>query len=373
MRVLLFSRYSRLGASSRLRSLQYLPLLKKEGISVDVKTLYDTSYLERLYKKNRRNPIKLLSRYLQRALLLFTCQNYDLIWLEKELFPWIPPIFEKMLSFRGIPYVVDYDDAIFHRYDMHRSYLIKRLLGHKIDAIMKSATMVLAGNRYLADRARYAKAKHIEIIPTVVDLNRYSITQKANGNTSKPFTIGWIGSPTTFKYTNPLKPLLIDLVNRHAIRVTIIGAALNERVQVPSFRFLPWTEESEVSLIQSFDVGIMPLTDSAWEKGKCGYKLIQYMACGIPVVASNIGANIDIIEHGKNGFLVSSLEQWDKAIEILRKNPDLRFKMGQYARKTVEKKYHLGITAPLLTNALKKSMRDVPWMTVPDCDPSAKR
>lgn len=348
MRVLLLSRYCRQGASSRMRSLQYLPFLENHGIKVEVNPLYDETYLNNLYENNTRELGNVLRRYLKRAFSLASCRRYDLIWLEQEVFPWFPPVVERFMHRFGIPYVVDFDDAIFHRYDRHDRRLVRCLLGNKIDQIMKDAALVVAGNRYLADRARRSGSRHVQIIPTVVDLNRYGRASKPK---AEPFTIGWIGSPSTFDYLRTLAPVLIALMNRYPIRVTVIGATGGAKTGLP-FEFHPWTEASEVAMLQSFDVGIMPLPDTPWARGKCGYKLIQSMACGLPVVASKVGANIDIVQHGKNGFLVSSSRQWFKALECLFTQPALHRQMGCSARRTVEEKYHLGITAPRMANCL---------------------
>lgn len=346
MRVLLLSRHCRIGASSRMRALQYLPYMQNQGIDVDVKPLYDAAYLNRLYRSGRRDAAKVLRRYVRRAFSLVTCGRYDLIWLEQEVFPWFPAWVEATFGRLGMPYVVDYDDAIFHRYDMHGQHVVRFLLGDKIDRAMRHAAMVVAGNRYLADRARGAGATRVEIVPTVVDLERYKIVNKKK---AEPFTIGWIGSPTTFEYFLRLAPVLIALKKRYRMRVRIVGAAADHDNPLP-FEFFPWTEASEVPLIRTFDVGIMPLPKTPWAKGKCGYKLIQYMACGLPVVASRVGANIDIVRHGRNGLLVSSPRQWFEAIERLYTQSALGRQMGRAARKTVERHYHLGITAPHLVD-----------------------
>lgn len=349
MRVLLLSRYTRKGASSRMRSLQYLPFLDRCGIEVDVSPLYDDIYLGNLYEGKKRKLGNVLHRYLKRTSALLSCRNYDLIWLEQEVLPWFPPVVENGLHRFKIPYVVDFDDAIFHRYDLHARAPVKRMLGDKIDTIMRHASLVVAGNRYLADRAADAGARHVEIIPTVVDLSRYPTNSHRRLG---PFTIGWIGSPTTFDYLRELAPVLSAMMQRYPVKVLIIGAGEADANGWP-FEFCPWTEASEVPLLQTVDVGIMPLPDTPWTKGKCGYKLIQYMACGIPVVASRVGANSDIVENGSNGFLVTTPTQWFKAIIHLYRQPEVRRKMGARARRSVEEKYQLGITAPRLVDCLQ--------------------
>ncbi len=350
-RVLLLSRYSRSGASSRLRTLQYLPYLEERGWQVDVHSFYQESYLTHFYQKGHRRWSDMLVSYLKRVGLMNALRHYDLIWLEKEIFPWLPALMEKVIHRERIPYVVDYDDAIFHKYDLHPNPMVRRILGRKIDTVMACAELVIAGNSYLSERAQnVAGARNVVVLPTVIDLARY---QMRGAKEDTRFTIGWIGSPTTAVYLKPVLPLLRELHTQLGIRVMLVGANEDQFSREP-FECRPWSEHTEVKSIQAFDVGIMPLPDTPWAKGKCGYKLIQYMACGVPVVASDIGANRDIIDHGRQGFLTTTLKQWYDAITGLYSSADLRTSMSLESRKRVEKRYHLGITAPELENHLRR-------------------
>ncbi|MBA4368909.1 MAG: glycosyl transferase family 1, partial [Desulfobacterium sp.] len=282
--------------------------------------------------------------YIRRIGILIQSRKYDLLWIEYELFPWLPAFAEKLLSLWNIPYIVDYDDAVFHRYDIHTMRLIRILLGQKIDRIMRNAALVLAGNSYLLERAKKAGADRIEYLPTVVDLERYSVREK---HRSKPFNIGWIGSPSTSGYLQDLQPVLSELCEDQNTYVTLVGAAMDS-IQGPRIRSFEWSEATEVKDIQQFDVGIMPLPDTLWAKGKCGYKLIQYMACGCPVVASSIGANREIVDNGKNGFLSTTLQEWRDNLIRLREDAGLRDRLGTNGRKMVEEKYCLQVTGPRL-------------------------
>ena len=355
MRVLLMSRYCRLGASSRLRCLQYVPKLSKCGVQVDINALYDETYLNELYQSNRRSWKHIFYNYYQRLGPLLTSGRYDVIWIEQELFPWIPPVAELLLYQRHIPFVVDFDDAIFHRYDLNGNWVVRRLLGKKIDIIMQHASCVIAGNSYLAKRANNAGAKSVAVIPTVIDLNRYTVKQKTD---SALLTIGWIGSPATFAFFASIAPILIDLQKRLQIRVAVVGIAESSlQAQFP-FTYYPWSEDTEVELLKSFDIGIMPLPDTPWTRGKCGYKLIQYMACGIPVIASNVGANMDIVHSGENGFLVSKPEEWIDAIKRMVNDVRLREAMGRNGRRRVEMIYNIDKTFPMIVRCLFQSMRE---------------
>ncbi len=349
MKILLLSRYTRLGASSRLRSYQYLPYLRNLGIEVDVAPLFGDNYLKQLYQGKTKNRKQVLRAYIQRIRILIQSGQYDLLWIEYELFPWLPSFAEKLLSLWNIPYIVDYDDAVFHRYDIHSMRLIRILLGQKIDRIMRNAALVLAGNSYLLERAKKSGADRVEYLPTVIDLERYSVREK---HRSKEFNIGWIGSPSTSGYLQDLQPVLSELCEDQHTFVTLVGAAMDS-IQGQRIRSLKWSEASEVQDIQQFDVGIMPLPDTLWAKGKCGYKLVQYMACGVPVVASSIGANREIVENEKNGLLSTNLQEWRDHLIRLRDDAGLRYQLGGNGRRTVEEKYCLQVNGPRLASLIQ--------------------
>jgi len=343
MRVVLLSRYDRLAASSRVRSYQYIPYLRELGIAVESRPLFDDRYIERLYRGRRRLVMPILAGYVRRLWDLITASRSDLLWIEYELFPWLPAWFERALARLGVPYVVDYDDAIFHRYDSHRAALVRGVLGRKIDQVMQGARVVLAGNEYLAERARRAGAARVEWIPTVVDLNRYQVPTPHH---DRPYTVGWIGSPLTAPYLQLIRDALAQVCRDDGVHLTLVGSGPVSLDHV-AVDVRPWSESSEVQELQQFDVGIMPLRDEPWERGKCGYKLIQYMACGRPVVASPVGTSSQIVEHGINGFLATAASEWVQALRALR-DPELRARLGAAGRAKVERDYCVQVTAPRL-------------------------
>jgi glycosyltransferase involved in cell wall biosynthesis len=216
-------------------------------------------------------------------------RNHDLVWIEYETLPWLPVWIEQFLLPRRVPYVLDYDDAVFHSYDMHRNSWIRKLLGNKHDVLMRGAAIVCVGNEYLAERARQAGAKQVEVIPTVVDLDRYpmlkenQMVRKENGIPC----VGWIGQRTTAAFLLPHINLFERLIEEGIARFSAIG--IDDSTLGLTMEFIPWGEESEVENIMNFDIGVMPLSDSPFQRGKCGYKLIQYLACGLPVVALHVG------------------------------------------------------------------------------------
>ena len=350
MKVLLLSRYGPLGASSRIRLYQYLPYLEDHGIHVTMAPLLEDNYVRRLYAGRRSDLSALLRAYIRRIGYLIKGRNFDLLWIEYEILPWLPSLVESLLSLLKIPYVVDYDDAIFHRYDMHQMAIVRTLLGKKIGRVMRRAALVVAGNDYLADWARKAGAKQVAYLPTVVDLTRYSVTPSERDTA---FTIGWIGSPVTAQYLHLVSPALSEVCRENNMRVVLLGSGQITLDKTPT-EIYSWSEDSEVAHIQGFDVGIMPLPDGPWALGKCGYKLIQYMACGRPVVASCVGVNRQIIEDGVTGFLAAEKMDWVRAFRALRDDNNLRERMGKAGRKKVEVQYCLQITAPRLLSLLQR-------------------
>lgn len=359
MNVTLFSKYSRLGASSRLRSLQFLPALQQVGIHVTPHALFDDAYLKRLYGGEDYSLSAVARRYAQRAMQLRRLKQADLIWLEKEAFPYLPYWLECGLMPHDVPYVVDYDDAIFNLYDLSPRRLVRSLLGNKIDRLMANATTVICGNEYLAERAREAGAKRIEKVPTVVDINRYVIGEQASFYEGKAPVIGWIGSPSTQRYVLEIKSVLEELHRQYGARLVLVGARpelVSQFSELP-VEVLPWSEESEAQAIAGFDIGIMPLPDGPWERGKCGYKLIQYMASGRPVVASTVGVNVEIVEGWQCGRLADGQAQWHQALGTLLAAPGERRALGVKGRQAVEQHYSLQVQAPRLAEILRSAAR----------------
>jgi glycosyltransferase involved in cell wall biosynthesis len=349
MRVLLLTRYERLGSSSRVRFYQYIPYLTAHGIEIVTAPFFTDDYVRNLYAGQRPSSKTVLRAYLNRLSALIRSRSFDILWVEKELFPWMPAGFEALLHKLKIPYMVDYDDAVFHRYDMHDSFLVRALLSRKIDHVMRNATLVIAGNKYIAERAVQAGAHKVECLPSVVDVSQYVMTEPTS---ARSFRIGWIGSPVTAPYLDVVREALDQLRRESSVNLILIGAG-----KVPSFpdiptEILPWSKEIEIKISQLFDVGVMPLVDGPFERGKCGYKLIQYMAGALPVIASPVGVNQQIVEPGTNGFLPDSSADWLAALQTLRDDVQKRKMMGQAGRQKAEQLYNLQVTAPRLRNLL---------------------
>ena len=356
VKVLLLTRYGPLGASSRLRAYQYLPYLRSQGLQITTFPFFPDTYQEDLYAGRSPRWGAIALAYVRRLLRLIGSTAFDLVWVEYELFPWLPALAERTLSLLRIPYVVDYDDPIYHRYDLHPRRAVRSLLGRKIDTVMRRASVVIVGNDYLGERARAAGARRIEYLPTVVDLDRYPARPLRSGGV---FTVGWIGSPFTAKYLASIGPVLTAFCRDANARVVVVGA---QRAPFDGVAVLvkPWSEASEVEDTLGFDVGIMPLSDGPWERGKCGYKLIQYMACARPVIASPVGVNRQIVEPGVNGYLANSNQEWRSALDALSSAPDRGARLGLAGRRKVETNYCTRVTAPRLATILGQAVSTHP-------------
>jgi glycosyltransferase involved in cell wall biosynthesis len=349
-KLLVLVKYGRLGAPSRLRFLQYFPWIEEAGAHLSVKPLLSDKMLLERYQRGNYAAISLFWAYADRFRAMLLRRNFDVIWIEKEALPWTPLWVERLLL-RGVPYVLDYDDAVFHQYDHHPRAWVRHLYGRRLDGLMANAAMVVCGNNYLAQRARDAGARLTVIVPTVIDLTRYSCKLGVPEQVSLPRVV-WIGSPSTTRYLELLSEPLRLLAEQQPFILRVIGSNGVELpgVQVEEMR---WSEDTEVENIRACDVGVMPLMDSPWERGKCGYKLIQYMACGLPVVASNVGVNSDIVTQGENGYLANTPIEWVTALGKLLKDAALRAQLGMAGRRLVESTYCVQQTGPILTNLLQ--------------------
>lgn len=380
-RVLALTRYDRAGASSRVRVYQYLPWLERRGLDVTVAPLFDSTYLERLYQGRPTAWMDVVKAYARRIRLLAARPQFDVLWIEYELLPWLPWFIERAFLPPRTRFLVEFDDAVFHRYDLGRP-AVRALLGRKLDRLMAKAWCVVAGNAYLAERAHRAGARRVDIVPSVVDLDEYpapsgdsvdgavaaSSTQPSravdvassdktfrdSATASEPFTVGWLGSPSTTRYVQSLAPVFERLAQSGPLKVVVVGAS---PVTMPGVHLeqKTWSKVTEAQDISMFDVGVMPLDETPWERGKCGFKLIQYMACGRPVVASPVGVNVELAIPSVTGALASTADEWVRSLETLRADATLRSRLGSAGRALVERRYSLQVTAPVMANLLHEA------------------
>ena len=355
MKILVLPKYGPKGPSSRVRFYQYFPYLQSVGVRLTVAPLLDDDYVTALFSGERYSIYRTFRSYLNRVVLLVKRKQFDLIWVENELLHYLPFLFEQALYQRYPPIAVNYDDAVFHHYEMHPHGLFRWLLGRKIDRVMSRADLVITGNSYLKERALGAGARNIETIPSVIDLDQYP-RQPTGCSTGEGLVIGWIGTPATVHFLNDIKASLQALGSVCQFQFRVLG--------VPGFQMdgvnvaaSSWSHGCEAQFLSQVDVGIMPLIDGPFERGKCGYKLIQYMAAGKPVIASPVGVNLEIVQPG-TGLLATNQEEWLHALkQIVKWKKEGRLcEMGAAGRLRVEETYSLQCTAEPLWNILKKTV-----------------
>jgi glycosyltransferase involved in cell wall biosynthesis len=346
MKLLVFTKYSYEGPSSRYRFYNYKKCFKANNIEMNIKPLFSKSYFNSKHKTEKI--LTVLFAYLKRFVLLISLllfkSRYQLVLIEYELFPYFPAFFEYLLHKRGIKYIVDYDDAIFHKYDLNNNKLIHTLLKNKIAKVMTYANHVVVCNAYLES---YAKKYNQNIfkLPTVVLLYKYKKEMQEFKKEDNIFVIGWIGSSTTSVYILEILPAIKKFVESYKdVRFDLIGfnktLLSEEEIKEHSFNIVNWSEEKEIEHILNFNIGIMPLHNDSWSQGKCGFKLIQYMSCKKPVVASPVGINCLLVEEGVNGFLVESLQEWFDAFEKLYLDEKLRVNMAKNNFEKIEREFN---------------------------------
>lgn len=351
-RLLCAMRYGGMGASSRLRLAQYAPFLSGAGLEVALRPFLEDDYLTALYE-GRPRTAPALAAYRRALAIRDEIRRHDLLWIEKELLPWLPYWLERGVL-GGTPYILDFDDAWALRYAASGSPLVRLLLRNKFGHLLRGAALTIVANDTLYHWAVSEGARNILLLPTVIDLERYQPQPLPPG----PLTIGWIGTPLTAAYLHEVAEPLRALAQEAPMRLLVVGAPgfTLPGIEVES---LPWSEKSEAALIARCHAGIMPLPGTEWANGKSGYKLIQYMAMARPAVASGIGANNHIVLHGETGFLAQTPQDWITHLHYLRDNPAEAAALGAAARRRVEQNYSLGVTAPILVETISELLGNI--------------
>lgn len=354
MKIIAFTKYGDRAASTRQRLLQYIPSLKHAGIEMELSTLLDNKYISAVFDGRNAKKSEIVYSYMFRLCQLIMRRDYDAIWVHCEFFPYFPGFFEWLAFTSKKPVIYDFDDAIFHQYDHHSNTLVRRVLGGKLKPLLTGAAACICGNAYLRDYAARFCERSV-IIPTVLDVEIYRPAMPAEYG-GRPVAVGWIGSPSTWSYVEPYVPALRSFARHHSASIRAVGAGRQAK-PYPEVQFIDWSEDTEVAEIHAMDIGIMPLPDEPWARGKCGYKLIQYMACGLPVIASPVGVNSHIVVHGENGFLASTEAEWLDALTRLAADPALRRRMGLAGRARVEAEFSLQVHAPRMVDLIRSVVR----------------
>lgn len=318
--------------ASRFRIRQYIPRLAELGINV-------CEHIPFFGKScGLPSPFKTFSR----IPALFRSRRADLVWVSRELVQGYET-FERLLK---RPRVMDVDDAIW----------LSRPFGFfAVSHIARAMDAVIAGNDYLAEYfSRYCKKVHI--VPTAIDLNRYELRPDSGGEMSKKFVIGWTGLASNYKFLKlveePLKRFLKDYPDAE-LQLVAERTWKSREIGPERIRFTPWCRENEANVLKEMSVGIMPLPDDKWTRGKCSFKMLQYMAVGLPVVVSPVGMNRDILRKADIGFAASSSDEWYDALKSLYQDQSLGVKLGLAGRRLVEQSYNADLIAAELANIFK--------------------
>ncbi|HXH18031.1 MAG TPA: glycosyltransferase family 4 protein [Chitinophagales bacterium] len=333
--------------SQRFRFEQYFELMRKKGIHFDVSPFLDKEAWNILY-----DPGKFIAKFFgivrgffRRVKDVLRSRSYDYVFIHREAAPLGPPLFEWLLAkvfTRKIIY--DFDDAIWlPNVSESNRFFSKIKWYHKVSSICRWSYLISCGNGYLREYALLFN-QNVVVNPTVVDTdNHYNqLKEHRRGKT----VIGWTGTHTTVRYLDDVLPVLKKLEEESDVEIRIISNA-PPSLPLTKLKFIPWNKASEIDDLLSFDIGIMPLPDEEWTRGKCGFKLIQYLSLGIPAVASPVGINPEILDDGINGYLCVTHDQWLKALRELLEHPEKRQRFGENGREKIIAHFSAGANAPL--------------------------
>ena len=356
IRVLVVSPIPEEGAGCRFRIGHYIPYLEAHGFEVTLISLFTTSFFRLVYKPGNLwiKAFRFAGLALRHLWRLRRAREYDVIFIYREIFPVGPALVESLLSWIGRPIVFDFDDAIFLPSVSEANRLIATLkMPSKVATIVRNSAHTVVGNDYLAAYARQF-SDAVTTIPTCVDTARFA--PAADAARTVP-VVGWIGSPTTASYIKGLAPVLQRVAQQHPFVLNVSGTG--EPIAIPGVQVEnpSWALDGEIDLFRDCDIGVYPLVDDAWAKGKCGFKAIEFMACGVPVVASAVGVNREIIEDGVNGFLAATDNEWVEKLGRLIADPALRARFADAGRRTIEERYSLHVNAPKLADVLSRAAR----------------
>lgn len=335
----LYPRYTALGASSRYRFYLYLPALEQAGLHPFIKPFFPNSYLRKLYQTKQKSRLLGALSLVKRLIDAYFIPARALI--EYELLPQLPYRVEAFFLC-NCRYVLNFDDNVWEK------YVDNPKMADKYDYLIRGAAGVIVANDYLLAKASAFNGNVIKI-PTVVDLDAY-------GQSTLPkferFTVVWIGTPVTYQYVLDYADTFRAMAARVDFELLVIGGDASRPIDGVTMRFSAWSSETEAELLSRSHVGVMPLIDDAFSRGKSAFKLIQYAAAGIPSVASNVGENNLVIADGETGFLAAGTADWVEALVRLAADHDLYQKMSLAARQR-SFEYSLQKYAPILIKFLK--------------------
>lgn len=332
--------------SQRFRFEQYFDALRAEGFEIEFRPFLSAKDWAPLYKEGTflRKGWSILRSFAKRFLLLFRVHSFDHIFIHREASMIGPPIFEWILAkVLRKKFIYDFDDAIWLPNYSQSNAKFHRLKAYgKVKQIIRWADQVTVGNAFLQSYALQFNP-NVREIPTTIDL--HNVHNQQTAHQSDFVRIGWTGSHTTMEYLPILVPVLKKLEKKHPIKFRVISNHPPD-VNLDCLEYVQWNKETEIEDLAAIHIGVMPLENSVWAQGKCGFKGLQYMALHIPSVLSNVGVNATIIEHGKNGFLCETPEDWKRVLEELVENVSLRESIGKAGYATVKTRYSVAAMTP---------------------------
>jgi len=352
-RILAIATHGEAGPSTRFRVLQWEPFLRQWGCSLSLRAFFSAEMTVAFYQPGRpvAKALEILGGSARRlAALASLSREADIVLVHREIFPLGQrPLWKTLERFSG-PIIYDYDDAMFLPQRAGRGMLGWMERVETPQAVMRLCEVVLAGNQFLADYASQ-HARRVVVLPTCIDTSRFVPQPRPRDDQKKP-VVGWIGSYTASKYLRSLVDVLRAVARVAPFHLYVVGCDPLPPIEGVTIEQVEWELGREIQDFQRCDVGLYPLWDDAWAKGKCAFKAIQFMACGAPVVASNVGVNRELIEDGVNGFLASTEEAWVEKLRRVLVDASLRDRLGRAGRHTIETRYALAVHANTLRHAL---------------------
>lgn len=354
MKLLCLVPYPTEGPSNRLRVEQYVPWLTQHGVACQVRPFMSPSLYRVLYTPGKRayKVAMTLAGLAKRLTDLARAARADVVLVHREAVPFGTAVVERLIA-RVCPVVFDFDDAIYLENGSNANAWSQRFRsGKKIPAILSLSSHVIAGNRILEQYARQYHSR-VTVIPTPVDTQQYQCRPAPAG--SGKVVIGWIGTHSTAGYLKLLQEPLAALSRRYPhLEVRVVGAG-RPPLRLPNLQAVRWELTREPDELHQLDIGLMPMPDNEWTRGKCGFKALLYMSAGVPVVASPVGSNTEIVRDGATGFLASDPGQWTDRLAQLIEDRGLRARMGAAGRTVVEERYSVEAQAPRLLDVLQRA------------------
>ncbi len=327
-------------ASQRFKYEQYFSSWQREGFSIEVRSFFDEQTWTILYKDSYylKKIYGTLKGYLRRVLCLGSIGQYDVVYVHMWVTPLGPPLFERIIRLLAKKVIYDFDDSVFLKGSRPKSMNlnISNIAGKSTYLIKYSDHVILSSPYNLEFCLRENLQSAATYVPCSINTDRF--VEKKQEQRDKKIVLGWTGTFSSIAYLDLLKDALLSLnkiVDFKLILITNFAYSFDHI----DLEVIEWNEQTEIEDLHKIDIGLYPLIEDEWTLGKGGLKVMQYMSIGIPSVATNHGTAINIIEHGKSGFLVSTDEEWIASLKNLIEDSDLRKKMGSSARKHVDENY----------------------------------